>query len=217
MATSIYDDELFRSWSIRILIGFNCEVLYVLTTNWSAKGFLLKNDNFREELFLKEVESIFEISWSVWNASCHENFIIFMLKSIKKWKIVKPWWLLDSIIIFSSLFEILYLLASWSPIISSYSTSYVWSETSLIEGVRLPKAEYVEFDLCSLTVFDWKVKPLHVAVGIGVISHVEIILLGGNPQISPDVLSKRRTGCLTRICCWTRAYGPEFIFLFPGL
>ena len=97
--------------------------------------------------------------------------------------------------------EVLHILAGWEPGIPPFFAAGVGPEAPLVEGVDLAEAEEVELDPAFLCIFDREIEPLHVPVGVGVKAHVEIVLLGGNPQIYPEVPSRPSPGCPTRTCC----------------
>jgi hypothetical protein len=85
---------------------------------------------------------------------------------------------------------ILNIFATGLPVLPTFPTSYIWSHSSLIERISLEKSVDIKPDFCLLDVPNGKVIPLHVTVCVGINSHVQIVFLGGNPQIYPQIPNK---------------------------
>ena len=102
-------------------------------------------------------------------------------------------------------FKIVYLLASTDPALAASQTLGIRLHASLIERISFPEAIDVELHLHLLGILDWEVVPLHVAVSVGIKSHIQVILLVWNPRIYQQVPIRRARGYLIQIYCWIRA------------
>lgn len=64
------------------------------------------------------------------------------------------------------------MLASWHPIFTRFSTSHIWPHPSLKKRIHLFKPIDMKLNFAFLFVLHAEVKPLAMAVRIGVDSHV---------------------------------------------
>ena len=125
-----------------------------------------------------------------------------MLKGVIECEKEKSWRLFDSIVINYHLFEIFNILSCWNPLSTFSSTFSIWTKSSLIKRINFSESEDIEFHFDSFVVFHWKIVPLHMTVCICIKSHVEIILLGRNPQVNLEVPSKRIQDFLIQSDYW---------------
>lgn len=137
----------------------------------------------------------------VGNASCKKDLILIVLKSVGKREVVPSWKFFNTIIICHHFSIIFNIFTCRGPVVSLFSTARIRSESSLIEGVSFSETENIKFDLHFSSIFNWKVVPLHVAIGVCVKTHVEIVLFCRNPQLHLYVPSKRMLSFHFRIYC----------------
>jgi hypothetical protein len=163
---------------------FNGYKLNIKSAHWFSQNrnihaqflILLQNFFITRELFLQK-------GICVRDSCCNKNFIIFMLESISEGKNVWLLLLVEIDGIWFMLIMIKYILPSSPPIISWFSTLYIWPHTSLEQRVNLFKSIDVQFYFAFLFVLHTEVKPLPMAFCVWVHSHIKIILKFWNPDI----------------------------------
>ena len=57
---------------------------------------------------------------------------------------------------------------------------HIWLHSSVVEGFQFSEVNDVQFDFGSSCIFDFEVKPLDMATGIGIDPHKQIIFIFSN-------------------------------------
>ena len=149
----------------------------------------------------------------VWYSCCHEYFIILMLKGKGKWQHKTLHFLLHSVLVALPLVSILHIISSWFPALTWFSAFNVRAHSPLKQRVQLLEAVDMQSDPALLFVLHAEVEPLSVSVGVGVDSHVKVILKLWHPDIPITILQWQGWDCRFKTGCWILyREGCEYLF-----
>jgi len=141
-------------------------------------------------------------SVGIWDSCSNENLVIFMLESIVKGKHKPSRLLLTSVFALPLPFIMVsHGIAGGMPVRAILARPGIGPHSPLKKRIDLLESVDMQGDPAPAFVAHAEVEPLPVSAGVGVNSHVEIVLKVPHPRIPEEILQWPGSDCRSRTDC----------------